>query len=394
MLDIEEPVEYENIITNMEFHSHRPYASSNYSNNDEIRIPISQQDIITAPYESSIYVIGTVSGKKGANEVDVKLVNNAASFLFEEIFWEIGGVEVDRTKNVGITSTLKNILSIRDEEKRNLENACWFGPGETKKCKQFSFSIPLRLWLGSGEDYKKIILNVRQELVLRRSATDLNALFCEEDGATCDLTITNIYWLVPHISVSDSHRLKLLRMVEKDIPVGISFRSWELYEYPQLPETTLQSWTIKTSSQLEKPRFVVVAFQTDRKNQLKKDMSCFDACGVKNIKLFLNSQCYPYEKQNGDMTIFYEMFSRFQNSYYGQTSSWPAVTLNEFKTKTPIYVINCNFQNDMIKSGSIDIRLEFETADNFSPKTSAYCLLLHDSIFEYTLLTGSVKKVV
>lgn len=393
MLDIESPAEYSEVVTGMEYHSHRPYASTTYNNNDEVRIPISQQDIITAPFESTLHVTGTVSGKKGATSVVVKLVNNAIAFLFDDIRYEIGGIEIDRTKNVGITSTLKSILSIRDEEKHNLENACWFGPGESKEIKSFSFSVPLRLLLGFAEDYKRIIVNVKQELILLRSASDLNALYCDEDGATSSLKITNIYWRVPHITVSDSLRLKLLKMVEKDASVHIPFRSWELHEFPQLPKTTLQSWTIKTSSQLEKPRYVIVAFQTDRKNQLKKDISSFDACAVSNIKLYLNSQYYPYDKQNGDMTIFYEMFTRFQNSYYGQTTRWSALTLSEFKSKTPLYVIDCSRQNDSIKSGPVDVRLEFETSTEFPDKTSAYCLLLHDSHFVYTLLTGSVKKM-
>ncbi len=393
MLDIESPAEYSEVVTGMEFHAHRPYASTTFGNNDEVRIPISQQDIITAPFESTLHVSGTVSGKKGGNAVAVKLVNNAIAFLFDDIRYEIGGMEIDRTKNVGITSTLKNILSIRDEEKHNLENACWFGPGTSKEIKQFSFSIPLRLLLGVAEDYKRIIVNVKQELILLRSASDLNALVTTEDNVTFELKITNVYWRVPHITVSDSLRLKLLRMVEKDTPVQIPFRSWELHEFPQLPSTSLQSWTIKTSSQLEKPRYVIVAFQTDRKNNLKKDMSCFDACSIKNIRLYLNSQYYPYDKQNGDIAIFYESFARFQSSYYGQSTRWPALTLDDFESKSPLYVIDCSHQNDSIKTGPVDIRLEFETTADFPDKTSAYCLLLHDSHFVYTLLTGSVKKL-
>lgn len=393
MLDIESPVNYSDIITGMEYHSHKPYASSTYNNNDEIRIPISQQDIVTAPFESTLHVTGVLSGKKADNTTgaSVSLVNNAIAFLFDDIRYEIGGIEIDRTKNVGITSTIKNLLSIKSGETGNLENACWFGPGKTKETTSFSYSVPLRLLMGYAEDYRRIVVNVKQELILLRAATDTNALISMEANS-CALKITNIYWRVPHITVSDEYRLRLYKMIEKDSAVHVPFRSWELHEYPTLPQTNRHSWTVKTSSQLEKPRYVILAFQTDRKNQIKKDMSCFDGCSLQNVKLYLNSQYFPYDNVHGDQALFYEMLTRFQNSYYGH-SPYPVIDLEAFKSKTPLYVIDCSKQNDTIKSGPVDIRLEFETSDNIPDKTTAYCLILHDSHLVYTLLTGSVKRM-
>src|SRR5436190_14874524 len=332
MLDIESGADYSDIITGMEYHAHKPYASSTYKNNDEIRIPVSQQDIITAPFESTLHIKGTVSGKKtDGSAADVSLVNNAMSFLFDELRYEIGGVQLDRTKNVGITTTIKNCLSIQKAEENNLKNACWLGVGNTEETKSFTYSIPLKLLLGFAEDYRKIVMNVKQELILLRSASDLNAIH-SVDATEVTLTITEVYWRVPHITVSDTLRLKLLRLIEKDTRIHVPFRSWELHEYPSLPTTTLQSWTIKTSSQLEKPRYVILALQTDRKGKIAKDMSQFDGCKLKNLKVYLNSQYYPYDNIHGDLSIFYEMFSRFQNSYYGRSTVSPVVSLDNYKS--------------------------------------------------------------
>ena len=392
MLDIENSAEYSDIITGIEFHTHKPYASSTFKNNDEIRIPISQQDIITAPFDSALYITGKVSGKKQDNTAaDVYFVNNAVAFLFDDIRYEIGGVEVDRIKNVGITTTIKNLLSVQKGELESLKNACWLGAGKSEKTKEFSFSIPLHMLLGLTEDYKRIIANVKQELILLCSATDSNAVY-SSDAVQITLEITNVCWRVPHITVSDTYRLKLLQMIENDTRIHIPFRSWELHEYPSLPQTTLQSWTVKTSNQLEKPRYVIVGFQSGRKNDIKKDMSCFDACNLKNIKVYLNSQYYPYDNIHGDWSIFYEMFYRFQSSYY-ERHTYPAVEKTDFKDKTPLYVIDCSKQNDSIKSGPIDVRVEFEAGAAFAANTSAYCLLLHDSHVTYSLLTGTVNKI-
>lgn len=64
LFEINNEAEYSNLITGMEYHTHKPYASNTFNNNDEIRIPANQQDTITAPFESYIYVRGKLSGKK------------------------------------------------------------------------------------------------------------------------------------------------------------------------------------------------------------------------------------------------------------------------------------------------------------------------------------------
>lgn len=391
MLDIETPAEYNGVITGMDYHSHKPYASSTFKNNDEIRIPIVQQDIITAPFESALHVSGTLSAKKADNtNADISLVNNAIAFLFEDIRYEINGVEIDRTKNVGVTSTIKNMLSIQSGEQEQLKNACWLGVKNTLKTNKFSFCIPLKLILGFFEDYRKVIVNAKQELILLRSSNDQNAVLAP-DARSWSLNITNIYWRIPHITVSDTFKLKLLNMVEADTLVHLPFRTWELHEYPTLPQTTRQSWTIKTSTQLEKPRYVIIAFQKDKKNDITKDASQYDGCKLTNVRLYQNSKYFPYNNIHGDKSIFYDMFAKFPTSYYGKNAN-TVIDLDTFKD-TPLYVIDCSHQNDSIKVGPVDVRLEFEVEEAFPDKTTAYCLIIHDSHFAYTLLTGSVRKM-
>ena len=46
------PVSY----THLDVYKRQPYASTRYGNNDEIRIPIQQQDIFTLPAESFLYI--------------------------------------------------------------------------------------------------------------------------------------------------------------------------------------------------------------------------------------------------------------------------------------------------------------------------------------------------
>ena len=71
---------------------------------------------------------------------------------------------------------------------------------------------------------------------------------------------------MPYIILSNSKKSSLLKFIEKDPLLTMTFRSWELFEYPQLPLSSRHIWAVKTSSQLEKPRYVIPAFQTNRNN--------------------------------------------------------------------------------------------------------------------------------
>lgn len=416
ILAVDDRILFDDSIASFEYHTHTPYVSSRYGNNDEIRIAVQQQDVYTLPSESFLYVEGRLTKKDGNTELSndkFKLVNNAMAFLFEEIRFEMAGVEVDRVRRVGITSTIKNILSLdKDEEETNTINACWTHPSSYKTSLNstsgaFNFLLPLKRLMGFAEDYKRIVINVKQELILLRSSTDADALFYD-DVTTASLptdyaiTLDKVYWKVPYIQPSDAEKLTLLRHLEQNRPLDIAFRSWELHEYPLLPKAKLQTWSIKTTTQLEKPRYVILAFQTGRKNTLAKETSNFDHCKLTNVKLYLNSQYYPYDNLNlsfdtNRYALLYDMYARFKTSYYGgECGKWtvPTLTPTDFKQYAPLVVIDCSKQNESVKSSTVDVRLEFESNADFPENTTAFCLIIHDVIFEYTPLTSSVRRIV
>ena len=193
-------------------------------------------------------------------------------------------------------------------------------------------------------------------------------------------------------------KIRLLRTIEKNRPISMSFRSWELFEYPLLPSTTRHIWTVKTSNQLEKPRFVIIGFQTNRKGQALQNASRFDHYNISDVKLFLNSQYYPYDNMNLDISrnqyaSLYGMFANFQHAYYGKEPE-PMVRKFYFLTYIPLIVIDCSKQNKSLKSAPVDVRVEFDARANFPAGTSAYCLIIHDRVVQYNAISGDVKKLV
>ncbi|XP_046472601.1 uncharacterized protein [Neodiprion pinetum] len=212
------------------------------------------------------------------------------------------------------------------------------------------------------------------------------------------ITLNKIEELLPYIKLADKPKIQLLNYMPKDPAISMSFRSWETYVYPMLPSTTRHVWAVKISTQLEEPRYVLLGFQTARRNDLQKNASEFDHCRIRDVKLFLNSQCYPYGNLNLDISnnqyaILYDMYDQFQTAYYNKEAE-PLLSKREFIDQAPLIVIGCSKQNESLKTGPVDIRLEFEASVEFPANTAAYCMILHDRIIEYSPISGTVKELV
>ncbi|XP_018307224.1 uncharacterized protein [Mycetomoellerius zeteki] len=211
---------------------------------------------------------------------------------------------------------------------------------------------------------------------------------------------------MPHVTLNEVNKLSMLRTLESGRYLSMSFRSWDLYEYPLLSSTTKHSWAIKTAIQFEKPRYVIFALQTNRKNNIATHKTYLDNCKLTNVKLYLNSEFFPYDDLNLDFdkrrtAILYDMFVRFRASYYqiSKESSETLFKTDSFRNFFPLVItrqsmiIDCSRQNESVKSGTVDVRLEFEFKENVSANTTAYCLIIHDRVIEYSPLSNVVRKI-
>lgn len=383
-------------ITSMQYHAYNPYTTT-FNNNDEVRISIQQQDLYLLPHESFIYIEGTVARITDvAEDVVAPLWNGCqAYFMFDDIRYEMNGIEIDRCKNVGITSTMKGLVSHQRKNRESLKLSSFGAHQATTN--NFSYCIPLSHILGFAEDYKKIILNMKHELILVRSRNDLNCFLGANNAL--QLTVTKIQWRMPHVKVDDYTKLQLLKHIDDKHSIHMSFRNWDLYEYPTLPETQKNIWAIKTANNLQKPRYIIFGMQTNRNGVINQDSTVFDHNDMRQVKLYLNSECYPYEDSTADFpehltALLYHAYSKFQESYYHDRSetSDPYLPINVFDTGCSLIVFDCSRQNESIKNSMIDIRLEIETRANIPANTRAYCLIIHDNVISYNPFTSIVSK--
>ena len=159
-------------------------------------------------------------------------IDQLREHLFEEIRYEINAIEIDRNKNVGLTRLMKGYASLSPSQNSITENAGWLDVGETKQLTNnegyFNVCIPIAMILSFGEDYRKIMINAKHELILTRSKTNTKAVVQTAhlaNGNFEDFKIEHprIEWLMPYVSLSDKRKIRLLCNIEKDITM--SFRT-------------------------------------------------------------------------------------------------------------------------------------------------------------------------
>ncbi|XP_072758708.1 uncharacterized protein [Anoplolepis gracilipes] len=317
--------------------------------------------------------------------------------MFDELRYELNGVEIDRNRNIGITSTIKNYISLTHERSKILHNAAWNIVANNGDEDYFNFCVPLNILFGFCEDYKRVVINARHELILIRSRNDNNCLFGVQ-AAEVEIELHKIQWRMPHVILNEISKLSLLRALDSGRYLIMNFRSRDLYEFSLLHITTKHSWTVKTASQLEKLRYVIFALLIE-KNVTSKDVTKFDDCKLANVKLYLNSEFYPYNDLNLDFdkkryAILFDMYARFRKSYYECNNDNVLFTMVKFLECGPLTVIDCSRQNESVKNATVDVRIEFECKQDVPANTTTYCLILHDRIVEYNPLSNVVRKII
>jgi len=385
-------------ISKKEYHSYQPYQQS-FKPNDEIRITIQNQDLYVLPHESLLNFQGDITlikegGAVETQNVIAKMRNNCMAYFLDEIRYEINGVEIDRTRFSGITSTIKNFVSLNQFESKRLYNSGWSGGPVFNLTPHFNFSIPLKNLLGFAEDFKKVLLNCKHELVLLISKNFNDVLEQDKFENTqlvgkYHLNMTNITWKIPHITPSDSTKIKMYDIIKSGTNLPIAFRSWDTYINPKLSNGTNHVWNVKLAANRERPRFALIGF---------KDNHHLITNNLRNLKVYLNSETYPYDDLNLDFdkdrfAHLYDMYCKFQSSYYNRSES-PLLSPTDFKTKAPIIVIDLSYQNEMVKSGPIDVRISIELTKPAIENVQVYCVLIHDRLVEYNPLNGLVQRIV
>lgn len=398
MLDVFEKPIVDNSIKRCDEYIHPPTGSPNYKHSDTITFTINNMDLNLLICDSYINIVGTFKPKEANKKC--YLANNALPGLFEEIRYEMGGQKIAECRKPIITTAIKNMVSYGEKHAKLLETSGW-GLSEENQVlvdstsNTFTGRILLKHLFGFAESYKKGIIGVKHEMTVIIARAFENCYIGEVDA---DITITKMDWIVKHITPeNDADVLMYKKINDKHLQsIKIPHHKWDLYELPTLRQTSHDIWAIKTTTSMERPRYVIIGFQnTSFTENRKEDVTAFTAADISNIRLYLNSEVYPLERWNLDVgkkldTPAYYAYEDFQRSYYKKENPQPMLGLNGFRAN-PLFVIDCSMYPKPIKSSTVDVKVEFETRKmQFPANTKAYALIIHEALISYNALDGTV----
>ena len=436
-LNILEPIVYDNNVESLQYSEYAPQSQSNLRGT--IKIEINASDVYLMPAKSFIHIKGQLVRNDNNNPFNanskVSLVNNAMMYLFESIKYQIGGTDIERITSPGQITSMFGYLSYPDDYNTSAGlMSCWskdttnhanntkynespavvagaainvghFTPVENPVYNQgfaarqgflmsadprgsFSFLIPFDHIFGFGS-YNKVIYNMKHSLEFVRYSTDTQAIHRANGVPDGKINLTSITWRVPHVKPEITKLMGLRDIIDRKekIPVGFPARNTDSIAVDQVRHF---SWRTNVVSGTEKPRWIIVGFQTDKIESQEQNPSVFDNLNLTKATARLNNENYPTEDMvvnfpTNDYAVLYDMLDNFKKEYYGFNSlvGGTQVNFSTFKSLYPIIVFDVRHQSEKLAVGIIDMQLKFEFRDVVPVNTMAYVTIITDKVYHF-----------
>jgi len=137
---------------------------------------------------------------------------------------------------------------------------------------------------------------------------DDDAIFRNNAVDAGKIVLTKRSWYMPHVIPNVQEKLTLYKTVDSksSLPVGYQMVQCDSISVPQTRNFT---WRLSVKSAPEKPRWIIVAFQTDKSGNQEHNPSIFDHYDLTNMFVMLNSRRYP-EIDYDDTNFTQQKFSR------------------------------------------------------------------------------------
>ena len=200
--------------------------------------------------------------------------------------------------------------------------------------------------------------------------------------------ITSISWHMPQIQLSPEYLAGMRSLIEQKVTIPISFRARSC-EQITLTQTQNYTWRLSVTGGVEKPRYIVIAFQTDKSDDQEQNPAIFDNLQLINAYVTLNSERFPTSDiitnfATNDYVKLYDMFDSFKKEYYGIDSLVGGTQVNfpAFKTLFPILVFDVRKQNEKLRTGVTDIQVKLFFNANVPANTNAYGCIISDRFFK------------
>ena len=442
-LNITEKPLIDESVVNYQFREYEPQSQQTINAVGEIRIEINNQDAFTHPAESYLHFEGQLQTNArvdyGAND-RISLINNAMMYMFTNIRLQMNNQDIETLYYPGHATTMIGLLKYSDDFASSSGlMLCWqkdsstsadynkyrlsaantvsgdyanYNAGFTSRGTllfssnprgSFAFDIPMNHVFGFCEDYKKVMYGVKYSLYLSRRDDNL-ALF-RSDGVALNaygtgpdpavaavddgqIVLSKISWFMPHVEPGTDEKNILYKVVSEKSKLPLAFRGRQVESMIVPAGNQSWSWSLTAKSSPEKPRWIVVGFQTNKNAYQTQNPSIFDHCSLTNAYVMLNSERYPLTDLNQNFTRnnysrLFKMASEFKKEFYGIENVVSDCQLNpsNYKSLFPLIVFDTRKQSERLKGGITSITLHFNFSVGIPNNTTAFAVILSDKIY-------------
>ena len=157
-----------------------------------------------------------------------------------------------------------------------------------------------------------------------------------------------------------------------------------------VPQSTSFTWKLSVKSSPEKPRYVILGFQTGKDGNQEQNPAIFDHCNLTNAYVTLNSTRYPAVdyQLNFDQQKYSRMYKEaadFRKNYFGMDELISNSNINpaDYKTLFPLFVFDVSKQSERLKNGITDITIKANFSANVPAATEAFAVVISDRIVKF-----------
>ncbi len=347
-------------------------GTGSLNNQTELTITFQNQDAWLFPSDSYLRIEGvlkTADGADIANNAAIAFVNNGLMYLFSNVKYFLGTLQIEYFENAGVTTSIHNYLTKsriymgdnwfwspdRETAAANASNIAWrtrnllVNPQAAGGVWNFSATLPLSAVFSFCNDYRKVIYGMQHKISLTRTnntrallrtnaAVAASGIYPALDAIANDVVvnITTLKWVMPSVTPSLDKQLELLEVIKNKETVTLAFLN-KRSESINVPQATIFNWKLQLAGGIERPRFIVFAFQTDRGANQTTNNASFDLDGlnVTSAYVLLNGIRYPYsdvgtEYAANKYTKWYHEYLTFYSKYNNGNRGDACLSLLDF----------------------------------------------------------------
>ena len=353
MLHIDEDAQTDDSIQSYKRFAFQPITGTDYNNASPIVIRVENSDSYFRPCDSEIEFEGEIVKETGGGaftkaEALLALINNGIMHLFDNIKYELSSIEIDSVYLPGQATTMFGLLT---KNQNYIDggglNSCWAPDGGTGDASdkndgwenrrkflflndrtgegheepasgKFRFSVRLEDIFGFAADYNRVLYGFTHTLTLIRNLNNKDALFGVQNAGEGKVEFSKISWILPIVEPSQVAGYELVKLIKEQRTFSIDFRARSCATINVDANNTFQ-WRLGIKT--EKPRYIVLGFQTARENDQKKNLGLFDHCKLKNAYAILNNHRYPaidyhVNFEANHYNCVYREFHQFLKKYF------------------------------------------------------------------------------